>query len=105
MCLCGGDGVVRSGGYVWAYNVQPYYESIHRSPAEIGRYMSWIPLVGGSIGVVVGGVISDILLKKCGPLGRMGVLIVSQVGGGAAVSAFSVNVKRLLLIYYSTLQS
>ena len=67
------------GGYVWAYNVQSYYLSIHRSPEEIGQYMSWIPLVGGSLGVLAGGIISDVLLKKCGPLGRMGVLVVSQV--------------------------
>lgn len=67
------------GGYVWAYNTQPYFESIGQTSTEIGRYMSWIPLVAGSIGVVFGGFISDRIVKQRGLHARVLVLISSQV--------------------------
>ena len=41
--------------------------------------MSVIPLVAGSLGAVVGGLISDVLVKNRGPYARIWVLIVSQV--------------------------
>lgn len=37
-------------GYVWAYNTQVYFDGLGESPSEIGKWMSWIPIVGGSIG-------------------------------------------------------
>lgn len=43
------------------------------------RWMSWIPLVAGSMGAVVGGLISDILVKGRSPYMRIWVLIISQV--------------------------
>ncbi len=46
---------------------------------SLGRFMSWIPLVAGSIGAVVGGLISDILVKGRSPYMRIWVLIISQV--------------------------
>ena len=68
-----------TAGYVWAYNTQVYYESIGESRADIGRYMSWIPLTAGCVGVALGGFISDRVVKRVGPHARLGVLIVSQV--------------------------
>ncbi len=68
-----------SGGYVWAYNTQPYYTSLGQTPQQIAGYMSWIPLVGGSLGVVAGGFISDRLVKNHGPTGRVLVIVVSLV--------------------------
>jgi hypothetical protein len=68
-----------SAGYVWAYNTQPYFESIGQTRTDIGKYMSWIPLVAGCIGVVLGGFISDRVVKRIGPHARLLVLIVSQV--------------------------
>lgn len=41
--------------------------------------MSWIPLVGGSLGVVLGGFISDKVVKKVGPYARLLVLVISQL--------------------------
>ena len=64
---------------MWAYNTQPYYESMGQTAAQIGKYMSWIPLVGGSVGVVLGGFISDKVVKRVGPHARLLVLIASQV--------------------------
>ena len=76
--LCFAAGIRNAGGYVWAYNTQPFFELFY--PVDvITSYMSWIPLVGGSIGAIVGGIISDILANKGGPYLRTWVLIVSQV--------------------------
>lgn len=76
--LCIGGGIRNAGGYVWAYNTQPFF-SLTIDDNVIAAYMSVIPLVGGSIGAVVGGLISDLLVKNRGPYARIWVLIVSQV--------------------------
>ena len=76
LCLAG--GIRNAGGYVWAYNTEIFFEEFY-SKDTINRFMSWIPLVGGSIGAVVGGVISDLLVKGRGTLARIWVLVVSQV--------------------------
>ena len=72
-------GSIRNaGGYVWAYNTQPYFNKYYPE-TNVGKYMSWIPLVGGSLGVVLGGFISDRLIKNRGYYARVWVLIFSQV--------------------------
>jgi len=63
---------------VWAYNTQPYFNKYYPN-TNVGEYMSWIPLVGGSLGVVLGGFISDRLIKDRGFYMRVWVLIFSQV--------------------------
>ena len=81
LMFCIAAGIRNAGGYVWAYNTELFFENVNDFSAEkIRRFMSWIPLVGGSIGAVVGGLISDILVKKRGTYARIWVLIVSQVG-------------------------
>ena len=76
--LCIGGGIRNAGGYVWAYNTQPFFAQTYKAEV-IAAYMSAIPLVAGSIGAVVGGLISDLLVKNKGPFARIWVLIVSQV--------------------------
>ncbi|XP_048587270.1 MFS-type efflux pump MSMEG_3705-like [Nematostella vectensis] len=72
-------GAIRNaGGYVWAYNTQPYFNKYYPE-TDVGRYMSWIPLVAGSCGVVLGGFISDRLVKDRGPHARIWVLVGSQI--------------------------
>ena len=72
-------GSIRNaGGYVWAYNTQPYFNKYYPE-TDVGKYMSWIPLVGGSLGVVFGGFISDRLVKNRGSYARVWVLVGSQV--------------------------
>ena len=72
-------GSIRNaGGYVWAYNTQPYFNKYYPD-VNVGKYMSWIPLVGGSLGVVLGGFISDRLVKNRGSYARVWVLVFSQV--------------------------
>lgn len=77
--LCLASGVRNAGGYVWAYNTELFFEANDLSRNQISKFMSWIPLVGGSIGAVVGGIISDMLVKGRSPYMRVWVLIVSQV--------------------------
>lgn len=45
----------------------------------VGTYISWVPVVGGSLGVVVGGYISDTLVKRWDNKARIAVLVVSTV--------------------------
>ena len=72
-------GSIRNaGGYVWAYNTQPYFNKYYPN-TNVGEYMSWIPLVGGSLGVVLGGFISDRVIKNRGFYARVWVLVFSQV--------------------------
>ena len=81
-------GSIRNaGGYVWAYNTQPYFNKYYPD-VNVGKYMSWIPLVGGSFGVVLGGFISDRLVKNRGSYARVWVLVFSQV---ESKSQYTVN--------------
>ena len=75
LCLAG--SIRNAGGYVWAYNTQIFFEKFY-SKDTIRNFMSWIPLVGGSLGAVFGGVISDALVKGRGPVARIWVLFISQ---------------------------
>ncbi|KAK2167441.1 hypothetical protein NP493_1275g00004 [Ridgeia piscesae] len=79
LLLCLAGSVRNAAGYVWAYNTQLYYQSVGETTATIGSYMSWIPLLGGSIGVILGGFISDRIVRRIGPRGRLIVLTISQV--------------------------
>ena len=80
LMLCIAGGIRNAGGYVWAYNTQLFFHDTRGfSKSEISRWMSWIPLVGGSLGAIVGGAISDVLVKGRSPYMRIWVLIFSQV--------------------------
>ena len=75
-------GVRNAGGYVWAYNTEIFFHNYRKfSRDDITYFMSWIPLVCGSIGAFVGGVVSDLVLKFShkGPYVRIWVLFISQV--------------------------
>lgn len=76
--LCIAGSIRNAGGYVWAYNTEPFFLQTYDDDV-IAVYMSVIPLVGGSVGAVVGGLISDVLVKNRGPYARIWVLIISQV--------------------------
>ena len=78
LMLCIAGGIRNAGGYVWAYNTEAFFQQFY-SDTTIASFMSIIPLVAGSIGAMVGGVISDLLVKNRGPYARIWVLIVSQV--------------------------
>lgn len=79
LMLCLAAGFRLGGGLVWAYNVKSYFVQHYCSPASVGRYLSWVPLVGGTLGAVFGGLVSDKLVQRKGPKARLWVLILSQL--------------------------
>lgn len=83
--LCFAGAIRNAAGYVWAYSTQTYFEGIGQTKTEIASYMSWIPLVSGSIGVVFGGFISDRVVSRIGFHGRVWVIIISQLAAAPFV--------------------
>lgn len=79
LMLCIAGGVRNAGGYVWGYNTQPFFQSKGYSDTYIASFMTFIPLVAGSFGAILGGVISDFLVKGRGAVARIWVLMASQV--------------------------
>ena len=73
--LCFAGAIRNATGYVWAYSTETYFEGLGQTASEIGAYMSWIPMVFGSIGVLVGGFVSDRVVSRVGPAGRIWVII------------------------------
>ncbi|RXM94623.1 Protein spinster-like 1 [Acipenser ruthenus] len=78
LLLCLAGSIRNAGGYVWAYNAQIYF-SQYFPGEDVGCWLSWIPLVGGSFGVLFGGFISDRVVKKRGLPARVWVLVISQI--------------------------
>jgi MFS family permease len=80
MLLCLAGAIRNAGGLVWANNTNLFFENYHGKTGNyIARYMSWIPLVGGSLGATFGGFISDYVVKDRGSWARIWVLIASQI--------------------------
>ena len=80
MLLLSVAGGVRQGaGLVWSYNVKAFFHRYYCSFVNIGAYLSWVPLIGGTMGAVLGGLISDRLVRKRGQAARFWVLIASQL--------------------------
>ncbi|XP_035709342.1 protein spinster homolog 1 isoform X3 [Folsomia candida] len=80
LLLCLAGSIRNAAGYVWAYNTQIYYETLGESRGQIASWLSLVPMIGGSIGVLVGGFISDrFAAHGTGPHGRIWVLIMSQI--------------------------
>ncbi|OQV13290.1 hypothetical protein BV898_12496 [Hypsibius exemplaris] len=79
-----GGSIRNAGGYVWGYNSQLYYQSASKltpteTRQEMATYLSWIPLVAGSISVIGGAVFTDRIVKRFGVSARLWVLAVSQL--------------------------
>ena len=68
----------RPGGYSWAYNAQLYHDTYYPD-FDVGMYLFITSIVGGSIGILVGGVVSDRIVKRVGVQARAWVLATSQV--------------------------
>ena len=77
MCVAGGFRM--GAGVVWAYNVKTYFSQLHGESVNVGVYLCWVPVVGGTLGALFGGLMSDRLARWNGFKGRMWVLILSQV--------------------------
>ena len=75
--LCIAGGIRNGAGLVFAYNVDSFFTQYRH--ANAAHYMSWIPLVGGTVGSLIGGIVSDRGEKAHGLVGRLVVLVLSQV--------------------------
>ncbi|XP_014216741.1 uncharacterized protein LOC106645405 [Copidosoma floridanum] len=67
-----------SGGMCFAYNCDLYYRS-YFPDYDLGWWLFAVTIVIGSIGVVVGGIVSDKFVAKMGIRSRVAVLVVSQL--------------------------
>ncbi|XP_043531379.1 probable anion transporter 3, chloroplastic [Chiloscyllium plagiosum] len=116
LLLCIAGSVRNAGGYVWAYNTQLFFNLYHTG-VDVGCWLSWIPLVGGCLGALSGGLISDQLVKQSGIHARVWVLVVSQVAAAPFVagaiwlnppycflSLIPANIMGKLLLHYHSLQ-
>lgn len=67
-----------SGGMCFAYNCDLYFVQ-YFPDYDLGWWLFAVTIVIGSIGVVVGGVVSDKFVAKMGIRSRVAVLSISQV--------------------------
>ncbi|XP_018026800.1 protein spinster homolog 2 [Hyalella azteca] len=75
--LCLAASIRHTGGFTWAYNTQLYFQTYYPH-FNVGAWVSWVSIVGGTVGVAVGGFVSDRLVKKLGVKARLYVLAASQ---------------------------
>lgn len=67
-----------TGGFCFAYNADLFYRDIFPGK-DLGWSLFVVTFLVGSIGVVIGGVTSDSIVKKYGIRSRVAVLAISQV--------------------------
>lgn len=67
-----------SGGMTFAYNADLYY-NIYFPDVDLGWWLFIVTIGIGSIGVVVGGVVSDKIVAKMGIKSRVACLAISQL--------------------------
>ena len=64
-------------GFSWAYNSQLYFDSYYPG-YDVGLWLFLVSIVGGSSGILIGGVVSDRVVKRTGLQARAWVLAASQ---------------------------
>lgn len=79
LLLCVAGGLRQGGGLVWSYNVKAYFTHYYCGSVNVGSYLSWVPLVGGTVGALLGGWVSDKVARTRGVAARLWVLIISQL--------------------------
>jgi len=70
--------VRHTAGYTWAHNNVSYFNHYHQG-REIGYWFMICAIVGGSVGVFVGGYISDLIVARLGLYSRLWLLGVCTV--------------------------
>lgn len=66
------------GGMTFAYNADLYY-NVYYPDVDLGWWLFCVTVGFGSIGVVVGGIVSDKIVAKMGIQSRVAVLAISQL--------------------------
>jgi len=77
LLLCFGCALRNSGGIVWGYNIVLYYQSQGVSAGDIAFWLSWVPMVAGTFGSMIGGYYSDRVIKWKPDGGRLWLLAAS----------------------------
>ncbi|XP_069987687.1 protein spinster homolog 1 [Penaeus vannamei] len=67
-----------TAGFSWAYNTQLYFITYYPD-FNLGLWVTGASIIGGSLGVAVGGFVSDKLVKRIGLRARLYVLAGSQL--------------------------
>lgn len=74
-----GACIRHSAGYTWSYNSALYFQTYYPTYASANIWLTWITIFGGSLGVVLGGFVSDRLVSRLGIPSRALVLAASQL--------------------------
>ncbi|XP_050428083.1 protein spinster homolog 1 [Adelges cooleyi] len=78
LILCIAASIRHTGGFCFAYNADLFYRDIFPG-YDMGWSLFVVTFLVGSIGVVVGGITSDSIVKKYGMRSRVAVLAISQL--------------------------
>ena len=70
---------VSSARFTWMTNIHAYFEVTGETPEEISRYLSWIPVVFGSIRLVIGGRVIDCFIGRLGKIYTLAMVSAIQV--------------------------
>ncbi|KAI5711924.1 hypothetical protein M8J75_004332 [Diaphorina citri] len=76
--LCIAASIRHTGGLCFAYNADLFYREIFPN-IDLGWGLFFVTFVIGSLGVVVGGMVSDKIVAKMGIKSRVAVLAISQL--------------------------
>ncbi|XP_060533613.1 protein spinster homolog 1 [Cylas formicarius] len=76
--LCLAASIRHCGGMCFAYNCDLFYQ-MYYPDYDLGWWLFAVTIIVGSIGVVVGGVVSDKFVAKMGIRSRVVILAVSQI--------------------------
>uniref|UniRef100_A0A0P4WHA3 Major facilitator superfamily (MFS) profile domain-containing protein n=1 Tax=Scylla olivacea TaxID=85551 RepID=A0A0P4WHA3_SCYOL len=77
VCLAFAACLRHTAGFSWAYNTQLYFLTYYPD-FNLGLWVTGCSIIGGSLGVAVGGFVSDRLVKRLGLRARLYVLAGSQ---------------------------
>lgn len=69
--------MVSIAGFSWAYNSQLYFDYYYPD-YDVGLWLFLVSIVGGSVGILIGGTVSDRVVKRTGLHSRAWVLAASQ---------------------------
>ncbi|XP_057372732.1 putative metabolite transport protein HI_1104 [Daphnia carinata] len=75
--LCLGACFRHTAGFSWAYNSQLYFDYYYPG-TDVGMWLFSVSIVGGSCGILIGGAVSDRIVKRTGLHARAWVLAASQ---------------------------
>ncbi|KAK3851121.1 hypothetical protein Pcinc_042206, partial [Petrolisthes cinctipes] len=78
LVLCLAACIRHTAGFAWAYNTQQYFLTYYPD-FNLGLWVTGASIIGGSLGVAVGGLVSDRLVKRIGIKARVYVLAGSQL--------------------------